>query len=96
MGSVIGMIFGVTIGMFFLGYLAAWIIRKVVGITKIQSYLIGVPLMTFVGAWSISFDSDRSFLSAWLAYLLGGAIALPLMIAVARKEQSKGRGSIDN
>jgi hypothetical protein len=72
--------------MFIGGHLAAWGIRKVSKATQVQSYAVAVPFMTFVGAWSITYDGSPSFWKNWLLYVIGAAIALPLMIATERRK----------
>lgn len=85
MGTLIGMAIGSTIAMLLSGYLVAWIIRKIARIGKVPSYVIGVSAMTFVGAWSITYEGSPSFFENWVQYLIGAAIALPLMIAKERR-----------
>ena len=87
MGMLIGIIFGSALAMLVGGYLAAWVIRKISGIANVPSYAIGVLLMTFVGAWSITFDGSPSFFENWAQYAIGAAIALPLMIIGDRRKQ---------
>lgn len=87
MGYFLGMVIGATLGMLLFGYAAAWLIRKITGIANIPSYAIGVSLMTLVGAWSITYDGSSSFLVNWFWYVIGAAIALPLMIARERRNQ---------
>lgn len=89
MAGFIGMIMGGTFAMILGGHFAAWIIRKIGNVAAIQSYLIGLSLMTFVGAWSITYDSGPSFLQNWILYVVCAAIALPLMIFAAKCKQVK-------
>lgn len=74
-----------TISMFLAGHVAAAIIRKVSGIAKIPSYVIGLSSMTFVGAWLITYDGGPSFWENWIVYVIEGVIALPLMIVTSRR-----------
>ena len=85
LGMIIGSIFAMLLG----GHLAAWIIRKVVQLRNTASYAIGVSLMTFVGAWSITYPKGPSFLENWIPYVIGAAIAFPLMIAGDRRKRRK-------
>lgn len=78
-----------TVTMFLAGHLAAWVIRKIGGIANIPSYVIGVSILTFVGAWSITYDGGPSFLENWIKYVVAGAIALPLMIIGDRRKQRR-------
>lgn len=87
MPGFVGMLVGGTLGMLFLGHLAAWVIRKISGLANIASYVIGVSLMTFVGAWSVTYDGRPNFLENWIVYVISGAIALSLMIIRDRRKQ---------
>lgn len=85
----LGMLVGGTLAMFLAGHLVAWIIRKISGIANIPSYVIGLSIMTFVGAWSITYDGGPSFLKNWIVYVIAGVIALPLMIVTGRRNQRR-------
>lgn len=85
----LGFIAGATFSMFIAGHLVAWIVRKISGISNIPSYVIGVSIMTFVGAWSITSDGGPSFLENWILYVIAGVIALPLMIVGDRRKQRR-------
>jgi len=83
----LGFIAAGTLSLFIAGHLVAWIVRKICGISNIPSYVTGVSIMTFVGAWSITYDGSPSFLKNWILYVIAGAIALPLMIVTRRHKQ---------
>lgn len=80
MGAILGMITGGVIALYLAGSLVAWIVRKISGIGNIPSYVVGVSIMTFVGAWVVTYDGSPSFLENWILYVISAAIALPLMI----------------
>jgi hypothetical protein len=71
------------------GHMAGWLIRKLTGVTKVQSYKIAVPIMTVVGGWSVTYQGigSASFLANWLTYAISGVIALPILIARERKAE---------
>ena len=80
MGGLIGFLLGGTIAMYGGGHLAAWCIRKISGVTNNVSYVIGLSIMTFVGAWAITYDEEpTSFLKNWILYVVTGFIAFWLM-----------------
>lgn len=83
---ILGSVVGVTLGMLLLGYATAWLIRKITGVANIPSYVIGLSLMTFAGAWSVTSEGSPSFIVNWAVYLIGAAIALPLMILRERRK----------
>jgi hypothetical protein len=71
---------GATVSMMLFGAVAAWIVRKLTSIAAIPSYVVGVGIMTVVGGWLYSQDGYHSFMNAWTIYLIGGVVALTLMI----------------
>lgn len=81
MGAIFGMIAGCSIAMFLTGHVAAWAIRKFSKASKFQSFAVGVMAMTFVGAWSITYEGGPTFWENWVWYAFGAAIALLLMLA---------------
>jgi hypothetical protein len=88
MGAFLGLMLGGTLAMFFTGRLAAWIIRKISGAANNVSYLIGLTIMTFVGAWSITYDGGPTgFLENWIMYVITGLLAFSLMIVRDRRKQ---------
>lgn len=87
MAVYLGMIMGGVLAMLVAGRLAAWAIRKISGMANVPSYVVGTSFMTFVGAWSITFDGSASFLENWIVYVISAAIALPLMILGDRRKQ---------
>lgn len=85
----LGFITAGTLSMFIAGHLVAWIVRKISGISNLPSYVIGVSIMTFVGAWSLTYDGSPSFLENWILYVIAGVIALTLMIVGDRRKQRR-------
>jgi EamA domain-containing membrane protein RarD len=87
-------LFGAALAMVAFGYLVAWIVRKLSKIPPIPSFIVGVSLMTVVAGFLYSSGNDRyTFLEAWLVYVLGGAIALPVMIFAERRRIRKLSGT---
>jgi len=87
MAYFIGAIVGSVFGMLLLGTLAAWIIRKITGIAEIPSYVLSVSILAVIGPWSVTYDGGPSFLENFILYVIGAAIALPLMIVGDRRKR---------
>jgi hypothetical protein len=75
-----GELLGVAIAKMLFGAIAAWIVKKITGIPAIPSYVVGVGIMSVVGGWLLSHDGFHTFIQAWILYLIGGVVALGLMI----------------
>ena len=90
MAAILGAIGGGIVAMLVAGRLAAWLIRKISGVAKTPSYVIGVSIMTIVGAWLATRDGGPGFLETWILFVIAAAIALPLIIVSDRK---KGRAA---
>ena len=75
-----GELLGVAIAKMLFGAIAAWIVKKITGIPAIPSYVVGVEIMSVVGGWLLSHDGFHTFIQAWILYLIGGVVALGLMI----------------
>lgn len=88
MGTLLGMIIGGTFAMLLSGWLVAWLLRKGMRMSYVASCIIGVSIMTFVGAWSITYEGGPSFLQNWITYVICGAIALPILIFGRRGKDS--------
>lgn len=84
-----GEILGATCAMLLFGSLAAWAIRKITKMATVPSYVIGVAVMTLIGAWAYSANSQYSVAGAWVLYAIGGIIALAIMIATERHRRRK-------
>jgi hypothetical protein len=93
----VGELLGATFAMMLFGALLAWIIRKVTKIRNIPSYVVGVGVMTIVGGWLYSQDGHYTFVQAWVIYLIGGVIALALMVfgEMHRPSQRPSEGRVD-
>lgn len=87
MGELLGTIAGGTVAMLISGWLVAWLLRKVVSMKHGASCALGVTIMTFIGAWSITYEGSPTFLENWIVYVFCGAIVLPILI--------RSRSSVD-
>lgn len=88
MGTLLGMVIGGTIAMLISGWLVAWLLRKGARMGPVASCIVGVSIMTFVGAWSITYEGSPTFLENWITYAVCGAIALPILISGQRHKDS--------
>lgn len=93
MGELLGTIAGGTAAMLISGWLTAWLLRKAVGMKHGASCCLGITGMTFIGAWSITYEGSRAFLENWLVYVFCGAIALPILMRSRSSLNSRARPS---
>lgn len=88
MGEFLGMIAGGAVAMLLSGWLMAWLLRKLAGINHRLSCVLGVSIMTLVGAWSITFEGSATFLENWILYVFCGAVALPVLVHLQRRNDA--------
>jgi hypothetical protein len=89
MAALVGEIFGAIVAMSILGSLFGWALRKLFGLGTALSFVVGVVAATFAGALLLSLNSSKPFLTAWIEYAIGGAIALAIMLTSDKSRARK-------
>lgn len=73
------------------GAAVAWVLRKFTSLTLVQSYAIGVFVMTcFAPALYVAgSDGKASFIGAWMLYGIGGVVGFVILYATRPKPKDK-------
>lgn len=80
-----GQLVGAALAMALFGALFAWILRKIVSLSLVPSYAIGILAAVLIGSYLYTLgQSGSTFLDALVIYAIGGIIALPLLVLTAR------------
>ncbi|MGN8023019.1 hypothetical protein ACTJJ7_20130 [Phyllobacterium sp. 22229] len=85
MHYIIGMFVGAILGTAAFGALIAWVLRKVVTVSMPISYIVGLIIITILGAWSYSANGTMSFVDALGFYALASFFSFFILLATRQK-----------